>query len=421
MPATVAAALRLSPAQARAAVLAAQGLAGDPLGGVGAVLERAGFLRTLGGVEVYLAMRARLPGMRRADLDSAVASGVARVTPAVRGCIYLVSGRQQPLCLALAARLSKKRDEREQEKAGMRKGEAEKVAKQVAATLAERGPLSTSDLKKALPDGVVRSLGDQGKKVGLSSNLPPALRWLEFAGEVERILEGGRVDTERYLWRRTATNPFTGAAIPDDPAELHARFAEVFFRAAGIGTRQAFAGWAGISQKNAQAAIDRLDLVPVTLAGSDETHFALDDACDLVADPPPLRAPALLPFEDNTVALHDGPALLVDPVHHDLPVPTWGRSGETPLRNAAHASLRTVVAGGAIVGFWEYDPDGAAVVALPLAGKLSREVGDAARALARFVRDELGHGRSFSLDSDDELRRRAGTLRGAAGAQAFPA
>src|SRR6185503_12047087 len=298
MAATAAApALRLSAAKARAAVLAVQGLAGEPYPDITTVLEEAGFLRTLGGAEVYLAMRARRPGMRRADLEAAVAAGEARVTPAVRGCIYLVSARQQPLCLALADRLSSKRDARDQERAGMRAGEAKEVGKAVVATLAARGPLSTNDLKKALPDGVVRSLGEQGKKVGVSSTLPPALRLLEFAGDVERMLESGRLDSERYLWKKTARSPFAGAAVPDDPAELHARFAEIFFRAAGLGTRQAFAGWAGIGQREAQAAMQKLDLLPVAVDGSDDERWALAERRDLLADPPPQRQPALLPFE----------------------------------------------------------------------------------------------------------------------------
>jgi len=46
------------------------------------------------------------------------------VSPAVRGCVYLVSRAQQPLCLALAARLSRARDRRDQESAGGRPGEA---------------------------------------------------------------------------------------------------------------------------------------------------------------------------------------------------------------------------------------------------------------------------------------------------------
>jgi len=54
----------------------------------------------------------------------------------------------------------------------------------------------------------VRSLGEKGKKLGLSSTLPPALRTLEFEGRIERTLEGGRLDSERYLWRLPARERF---------------------------------------------------------------------------------------------------------------------------------------------------------------------------------------------------------------------
>src|SRR4051812_5512626 len=54
--------------------------------GVAAVLARAAFVRTLGGVEAYLALRARAPWVRAADVPAAVDAGLARVIPAVRPC-----------------------------------------------------------------------------------------------------------------------------------------------------------------------------------------------------------------------------------------------------------------------------------------------------------------------------------------------
>src|SRR5256885_7675998 len=82
----------LSLAQARAGWWSKQSLGDGARGSVTQVITDSGWLRTLGGADVYLAARARRPGMKRADLDAAVARGELRVAPAARGCIYLVPG-----------------------------------------------------------------------------------------------------------------------------------------------------------------------------------------------------------------------------------------------------------------------------------------------------------------------------------------
>ncbi|MEM6990723.1 MAG: hypothetical protein AAF721_09505 [Myxococcota bacterium] len=70
---------------------------------------------------------------------------------------------------------------------------------------------------------------------------------------------------------------------------------------------------------------------------------------------------------------------------------------------------------GAVIGFWEYDPDLERVVygtlgAPPRGAKsaLARE----AAAVTAVLRDELGHGRAFSLDTDASVQRRAAWIRG---------
>lgn len=404
---------RLSLDHARAVFIAAQGLGAEDTSLAG-MLERAGFVRTLGGADVYLAARARVPGMGRADLDAVVDQGQAQVVPAVRGCIYLVARRHVPLALRIADLLSRARAERDQHKAGVRPGEIADVARAVVEILASQGPLTTAGLRKVMPDGVVRSLGDAGKKVGVSSTLPPALRVLEFDGKIERTLEDGRLDTERYLWRVARSSPFEGADVPDEPAALHAQLADIFFRAAGIGTHKDFAAWAGIGQRDARAAMARTPLLPVIVEGMDAC-FAHETHRDLLADAHG-DAVALCPFDDNLVALHGGPALLVDPAHHGVPVPVWGRTRGGTLGDARHIFARTVVAGGRIAGLWEYDPDARTVVlgCFDTVPKALRKRLDALAAdTARFLADDLGHGHCFPMDTDDAQRQRAALVRGA--------
>jgi hypothetical protein len=408
--------LRLSLAQARQVFVAAQGFPPQPSRSPVQVLEETGFVRTLGGTDVYLAVRARVPGMRREDLEGVVEAHEAQIVPAVRGCMYLVPRRDVPLALRVADLLSRSRHERDQEKAGIRPGEVEEVGKAVLQTLRERGPLTTDALRKALPPGTVRSLGEAGKKVGLSSPLPPALRVLEFDGHVERTLESRRLDSERYLWRAAAESPFAGVRLSDDPIDLFAGLARIFFRAAGLGTQKDFAGWAGIPQRDAKAAVERTGLLPVEIEGADEIHYLLEERRDLaetVAEA--ASAVAFLPFEDNLVHLHGGPARVVDEAHHATPVPIWGSSKTTTLGEAKHMSLRCVVAEGKVAGFWEYDPDARDVVYRGfdgLAAATRKKLAAGAEDLARFLTDEIGHGRSFTLDTDEELRKRSAQVRG---------
>src|SRR6185295_3555016 len=80
---------------------------------IDAVIARTGWLRTLGGIDVYLSARARRAGLAPKDLDSASAKLAVQIVPAVRGCIYLVPRKDVPLALRIAAALARPRNERE--------------------------------------------------------------------------------------------------------------------------------------------------------------------------------------------------------------------------------------------------------------------------------------------------------------------
>ncbi|HEX3525516.1 MAG TPA: crosslink repair DNA glycosylase YcaQ family protein [Thermoanaerobaculia bacterium] len=412
-------AFRLSLEEARKVFVTAQGFPAQPgrspERSIAAVLEETGFVRTLGGVDVYLAVRARVPGMRRADLDAVVAAGEAQIIPAVRGCMYLVPRRDVPLSLRVAEMLTRSRDEREHAKLGIRPGELEEIGAAVLQTLGERGPLTTDALRKALPEGTVRSLGDIGKKVGVSSPLPAAVRRLEFSGRVARAVESGRLDSERYLWRILERSPFDGVKLSDDPIDLYAGLARIFFHSAGLGTQKDFAAWAGIPQRDAKTAMERADVLPVAVDHLPDLFYLLHERRALLDSSWGTSQPvALLSFEDNLLALHGGPALLVDKAHHATPVPELATDKIVPLGEAKHMTLRSVLAEGKIAGVWEYDPDARTVVTAGFAG-LSKathaRLDAAAEDVAHFLSEDLGHGRSFSLDTDDDLRTRSAQVR----------
>jgi hypothetical protein len=259
----------------------------------------------------------------------------------------------------------------------------------------------------------VRSLGDAGKKVGITTTLPPALRVAELANRIARTPEEQRIDHERYLWR--ALPPAPARSPPaEEPGALLARVAEIFFRAAGVATVKGFAEWAGVAQRDAAAALERLDTVAVEVAGEKLPRRALRGALEVDRDAA-RAAVALLPFEDNVFATQGGPAMMVDEAHLGIEVPTWGSGGRpSTLGEAKHLGQRSVVAEGRLVGFWDFDPDARKVVhALfdDVSAATRKKLAAAAAELGRFLADEIGHGRSHALDSDDELRRRAAWVR----------
>ncbi|MEO1083197.1 MAG: crosslink repair DNA glycosylase YcaQ family protein [Acidobacteriota bacterium] len=402
---------------ARAIAFAAQHLdrraTADDRGALEGALEGAGFVRTLGGVDVYLALHARLADFERSHLDAAAADRRAQVLPAARGCIYLVPRTYASDALSLAEHLTAPRMRREHDKAGIAAGELERVADAVLDVL-DDGPRGTHELRKELPDGLVRRLGEPGKKIGVSSTLPPALRRLEFERRVVRESATGRLDTERYLWRRVdARRP------ADDPPALHRRLAELFLRAAGLGTPRAFAAWSGLKQAEAKAAFAGLETASVEVEGEKMPHHVLASRDGWLQpawldDAPGRGAVAFLPFEDNLIALRGGPAFWVDPEHHGIPVPVWGRGRGSTLGDVRQSMLRPVLADGRLVGFWEFDPDAQTATTAVFATIDERTRGrieNRRREVGSFLAGQLGHGRSFYLDKDEALRRRVAQLR----------
>src|SRR5262249_21937633 len=195
-----------------------------------------------------------------------------------------------------------------------------------------------------------------GKKVGLSSPLPLALRLLEFAGKIERTLDGGKLDSERYLWRKTAGKL---AAPAKDHERRVANVVDAFLGFAGPATLAQLAAWSGRAQRDLKAAIGKLDAVPVEVEGLGEAYVR---SADLAAKPPAPLGIALVAFEDNYLVNH-GVAAVADPKHHAIEADIWGSdkgpgagAGSNALGKANHVLSRSIVVDRLVAGFWEGDP-----------------------------------------------------------------
>ena len=383
--------------QARARWWHKQGLAGTTKGSVASVIGSTGWLRTLGGTDAYLAARARKPGMKRADLDAALASGALRVVPAARGCIYVVPDRVVADLMALNVGPWRTTTEKDLAKAKSSLAVVEKVAKAVLAALT--APMTTDALRKALPAGSIPSFGEAGKKAGLSSPLPLALRLLEFAGAIERTLDGGRLDSERYLWRKAAWK------VPAVSANPLATVIDAFLEFSGPATLAQIAEWSGRAQRDLKPVLEALGAVAIEVEGMGP---AWGKPGDLAARPAPSGI-ALLGFEDNYVNNH-GLGLVADPKLHAIEVDIWGSGKPEAVGKARHVLSRTIVRDGLVIGFWEVDPGAKSGVwttfdkpPKALAKQLDEAVADA----SAFLLEDVGNAITFSLDTMELVQERA--------------
>jgi len=389
-------------AQARAAWWQRQALAGSSKGSIAQVLGTSGWLRTLGGADVYLAARARRPGMtKRSELDNAVATGELRVMPAARGCIYLVPGTIAADLIAFNADDWRKSAEKDLGKIGKKLADVEKMTAPVLAALTE--PLTTDGIRKALPAGSIPSFGEAGKKVGLSSPLPLVLRLLEFSGRIERTLEGGKLDTDRYLWRKTAGK---AAASKNSVAAV----VDAFLAFAGPVTVAQIAKWSGLAQRDVKPVlVDALGAKPVAIEGIGEAYLREADLAATRKAPAP-KGTALLAFEDNYLVNHGGLAAVSDPRHHSIKVAIFGGEKPETVGEADHVLSRTIVVDGLMAGFWEVDPQrkGAVWHTFDAAPKpLANQLDELTASAASFLLDEIGHAKVFTLDTMDDVQQRA--------------
>lgn len=389
---------------AHATWLARQGLASPKEAELPALIAQTGWLRTIGGAEPYIAVLARNPSTTSAVVNAAVAADDLQVIPCVRGCMYVVPRVHAALGLRLAAGLARKRIGADLQKVGFGGGEIADLQSAVLDLLA-KSPLSTDGIRAGLPKGAIRSFGELGKKLGISSPLPACLRLLEFDGKLHRK-PTTRLDAERYDWHLQTGDLFAGLPAEDNISALAEPLLRLFLEQSGPATLDEFVAWSGVTKAQAKAAAACVDaqIIEVESLGS-----------ALVLGPVATAAPdrdriAFLPSLDNFAAHRLGVRYVVDAAHHGRPCSGFGAKEQT-FATAKNADGRFVIRGGRIVGLWEYDPD-AKIVRYGLWSGKDRisHMDDLAHTLGNFLRDQVGHGMIYALDSVGEQRSRVARL-----------
>lgn len=371
-----------------------------------------GWMRAIGGADPYVCMWARVD-VSVAALGEAVAQDALWVVPGVRNCIWVVPAADVPLALCTSRLLQTRAHARDLAKVDVDDAEMDRVCQAVRAAL-EDGPLETTKLGELLrADGVVRSLGDAGKKIGLTTTLPPALRALEWAGAIRRRPLDLRLDSNRYTWEPAPAAH--AAALTLDDASIATALLTRFLTWAGPSTLDAFVAWSGLGKRLAKAAWAKAALAEVAIDGLEGPHAVLEPDTLAAALDGPRGHARLITGQDNLPTLQGSAAPLVDPAHHDYATLRIG--GKTaPLGTTRWLNQRPVVVDGTVVGFWDYDEAKHVVRAgtFDAAGSaVQAAIAAQADALGPRITHELdGVAKSTAIDGAKSRARRLAALDG---------
>lgn len=379
-----------------------QGLDGTLQGATpAAVLERSGWARSVAGAGPYLTLFARA-GLGRERVDRDVADLAIHELPAARGCTYVVPASDFALALVLGQE-GAKAPLRVAATLGVTAKEIDDLCERVVAALGG-GALEPDAIRKSVGKAC-RPLGEAGEKKGMTTTLPLALGLLQSEGRIRRVPVNGRLDQQRY--RYTVWTPSPLAAKPPSPEEAATELARRYFRWIAPVTLSEFRGFSGLGVRVSQAAIESLGLVPME-SGSDRLIFP-DDREALLAFKTPAEPIYALVSGLDAMVLHrrDLSTLLDDrdgarKVMNERSMATLGGLNDLP----SHAILDR----GRIVGLWEFDPEEGAIVWASF-GVDDAALREAVARTERYVRDDLGDARSFSLDSPASRAPRIASLR----------
>lgn len=383
------------------------GRSATPAGPVETVLAATGWLRSVGGANPYLAIRARC-GWSRSEVDAAVRELQIHELPSVRGCTYVVPACHFQIALG-AARMSGDPGDvvTARRFLGVTDEELDRLEQGVVAALRAEPGLDPKQLRDRLGD-LVRNLGADGKKRGVTTTLPLALGRLQLHGKIRRVPISGRLDEQRYTYVPWFPDT-TDFPTPDDSIRA---LASEYFRWAGPATPAEFQWFSGLGVRAVREVLATLELAGPR-PGDDSLMLPEDvePYREFLARPPETDPDVvLLGSIDGLFHLRRSLAEFTHPEDRERPIP-----GEP--RGLVSAGLHDVpshaiVDRGRLIGLWEYDP-GAGEIESVVWTERSEPVSRAIEDLAEFLRTELGDARSFSLDSPARRQGRLAEFRSA--------
>lgn len=364
------------------------------------ILSRTGWARSVAGVGPYLTFFSR-GGVSREQADAAVAAAAIHELPSARGCTYILPAADYALGLKVGQPF-RDAEMNTARKLGVTDQEVEQLCAAVVKALG-KSVLDPDQIRDAVGPAA-RSLGEEGKKKGVTTTLPLALGKLQAEGEIRRVPVNGRLDQQRYKYTRWSPSPLAGFQLTYEQActELARRY----FSWIGPATLGEFQWFSGLSGKAAKAAVE-----PLKLAALGERWMHAEDLDALGSFAVPKKPQYTLVSSLDAIALLRRELLsLVDPADRVNPLLAVKdvRGGGTLMDLPNHAILDR----GRVVGLWEFDTTSNAIAWSSFL-KVDAAMKQAVAETESFVRDQLGDARSFSLDSPKSREPKVTALRAA--------
>jgi hypothetical protein len=382
-----------------------QGLDGSLRGHTPAdVLARSGWARSVGGAGPYLTLFARA-GTSRADAEAAAAALRIHELPSARGCTYVLPAEDFALGLAVGDGF-RDAEMRTAEKLGVTRAEIDALCEAVLAALAVADALEPDAIRAATGDRS-RSLGEAGKKKGLTTTLPVALGLLQARGAIRRVPVNGRLDQQRYAYVRWSPGPLASTALSLDAALTE--LARRFFRWVAPATLSEFQWFSGLGVKATRDAIAPLGLAPAE-DGSDRLLLPEDVEAWRTFEAPASPQYALVSSLDAIAAARRDVPSLLDAKDRARSV-LVERGKERPLGNLSDLPSHAILDRGRLIGLWEFDAEAGTIAWGTFEPRRDDALDAVVAATEAFVRDQLGDARAFSLDSPRSRAPRVAALR----------
>lgn len=367
------------------------------------VLARFGWARSVGGANPYLQIYARNRASR-AQIDADLESVAIQELPCARGCTYVLPSDDFAVGLLCGQGFATQPEINSARKfLDYTDAELAALCDGVLAALAE-GPVDPKDLRTKLGE-LVRNFGEAGKKRGLTTSLPLALGLLQEQGRIRRIPADGRLDRQRYTYCLWPDAPIESAGINHDSAR--SRLAKSYWEWLGVARVADFRSFSAFTVAATKAAIASLDLEPVE-PGSEWLIQPSQREAFSRFEPPARPSYALIGSIDSLIAARRSIAEHLDA--EDVGRTTYGEKQTTAGSSLLELTNHAIVDRGRIIGLWEFDPEAGDLVHdvwIPMNDDLL----DAIARTERFVRDDLGDARSFSLDSPASRKQKIAGLR----------
>jgi hypothetical protein len=294
------------------------------------------------------------------------------------------------------------------QKLGVTEKEIDKLCDAIVKALEkQRGPLSPEDIRAATGNAA-RSLGDEGKKKGLTTTLPLALGKLQDGGDIRRVPINGRLDQQRYNYTIWRPNPLKSFKLSNE--EAYTELARRFFEWIGPATIAEFQWFSALGVGASKSAIAPLNLVPAE-KDSERLLFEADRDKFAAFKAPSKAQYVLVSSLDGIHALRRDVEGLLD--ERDLKHRIFGEKFLNAGGGLSDLPNHAILDRGRLVGLWDYDPQSESIVAATF-GVRNKALTSAIKATETYIREQVGDARSFSLDSPKSRIPRIDALKKAA-------